>query len=140
MAQPQRKNTSRGPKGKQRKKRSQPLRIPEKVIRLLEIYTLIAQGRYPSVGLLMNILGISKRTVFRYLEIIDMINPITYDPKQKGYTYTEGNRIESLRLSHDELLMILAAGEAVSQLGKPFGERFRRLISSLDLMAEKQPG
>ena len=139
MARPQGKHAPRGLKGKQRKKRSNPLSIPEKVIRLLEIYTLIAQGRYPSVGLLMNRLGISKRTVFRYLEIIDMINPITYDPEQKGYAYIEGNRIESLRLSHDELLMVLAAGEAVSHLGKPFGERFRRLISSLDLVAKTQP-
>ena len=139
MARPQGERSLREPKANDKKKRSRPLSIPEKVIRLLEIYTLIAQGRHPSVRLLMNRLGISKRTVFRYLEIIDMINPITYDLEQKGYAHTDGNGMEKLRLSHDELLMVLAAGEAVSRLGKPFGERFRRLISSLDLVAKTQP-
>ncbi|MEO0250224.1 MAG: hypothetical protein ABIN58_12020 [candidate division WOR-3 bacterium] len=121
------------------KKRSKPLAIPEKVLRLLEIYTLIAQGRYPSVNLLMNRLGISKRSVFRYLDMISMIHPVTYDPQQKGYVFAEDNHIARLRLSHDELLVILAAGEAVSHLGKPFEDCFRRLIASLDLDRKAEP-
>ena len=104
------------------------------------MYTLIAQGRRPSVRLLMNRLGISKRTVFRYLRIIDTIDRITYDPKQKGYAFVEGNRADKLRLSHDELAVVLAAGEAVSHLGKSFGERFRRLISNLDLAQKPESG
>jgi len=118
---------------KKTKKGSRPLSIPEKVTRLLEIYTLIAQGRHPSVRLLMDRLGISKRTVFRYLRIIDTIDRITYDQRQRGYAFADGNRVEKMRLSHDELAVVLAAGEAVSHLGKSFGERFRRLIGSLDL-------
>jgi predicted DNA-binding transcriptional regulator YafY len=97
------------------------------------MYTLIAQGRRPSVRLLMDRLDISKRSVFRYLSIIDTIDRITYDPARRGYAFVEGNRVEKLRLSHDELAVVLAAGEAVSHLGKSFGERFRRLIGNLDL-------
>lgn len=108
--------------------------------RLLEIYTLIAQGRHPSVALLMDRLSISKRTVFRYLRIIDTIDRIAYDPTQGGYTFVEGNRADKLRLSHDELAVVLAAGEAVSHLGKSFGERFRRLIGNLDLALEPESG
>jgi hypothetical protein len=126
--------------GKKTKKPSKALSIPEKVTRLLEIYTLIAQGRHPSVALLMDRLGISKRTVFRYLRIIDTIDRITYDPTQGGYTFVEGNRADKLRLSHDELAVVLAAGEAVSHLGKSFGERFRRLIGNLDLALEPESG
>jgi len=126
--------------GKKTKEPSKPLNIPEKVTRLLEMYTLIARGRRPSVRLLMNRLGISKRTVFRYLSIIDTIDRITYDPKQKGYAFVEGNRADKLRLSHDELAVVLAAGEAVSHLGKSFGERFRRLISNLDLALKPESG
>lgn len=125
---------------KRSSKRSSPPGIPEKVTRLLEMYTLIAQGRRPSVRLLMDRLGISKRTVFRYLSIIDTIDRITYDPAQRGYAFVEGNRVEKLRLSHDELAVVLAAGEAVSHLGKSFGERFRRLIGNLDLALKLEPG
>jgi predicted DNA-binding transcriptional regulator YafY len=106
----------------------------------MEMYTLIAQGRRPSVPILMNRLGISKRTVFRYLRIIDTIDRITYDPKQKGYAFLEGNRADKLRLSHDELTVVLAAGEAVSHLGKSFGERFRRLIGNIDLALKPESG
>ena len=133
MVRQENKRTPRKPETKGKKKRSKPLNIPEKVLRLLEIYTLIAQGRYPSVTLLINRLEISKRSVFRYLEVIGMIHPVIYDPEQKGYAFVEGSRIGKLRLSHEELLVILAAGEAVSHLGKPFEECFRRLIGSLDL-------
>jgi predicted DNA-binding transcriptional regulator YafY len=122
-----------------KKKRSRTLNIPEKVLGLLEIYTLIAQARHPSVTLLMSRLAISKRSVFRYLGMVSMIHPIVYNPEQKGYAFAEGNRIGKLKLSHEELLVVLAAGEAVSHLGKPFEECFRRLIGSLDLDRKAEP-
>ena len=133
MARQEKRRAPGTPSSKGRKKRSKPLSIPEKVLRLLEIYTLIAQGRHPSVTLLMQRLAISKRSVFRYLEVIGMIHPVTYSADRKGYAFVEGSRIGTLKLSHEELLVILAAGEAVSHLGKPFEECFRRLIGSLDL-------
>jgi predicted DNA-binding transcriptional regulator YafY len=133
MIRQESKRASNKPSSKGKKKRSRPLSIPEKVLRLLEIYTLIAQGRYPSVTLLMSRLAISKRSVFRYLEVIGMIHPVIFNVDRKGYAFVEGSRIGKLRLSHEELLVILAAGEAVSHLGKPFEECFRRLIESLDL-------
>lgn len=133
MIRQESKRASAKPGRKGKKRRSKPLAIPEKVLRLLEIYTLVVQGRYPSVTLLMSRLAISKRSVFRYLEVIGMIRPVVYEPVQKGYAFAEDNRIGKLRLSHEELLVILAAGEAVSHLGKPFEECFRRLIGSLDL-------
>ncbi len=114
------------------KKRSGSPSVPGKVSRLLDIYTLIAQGHHPSVQFLMNLLAVSRRTAFRYLRIIDTIEHITYDPNRKGYTFVEGSRAEKLNLSYDELIVVLAAGEAVSHLGKAFGESFRTLIHSLD--------
>lgn len=45
-----------------------PAGISEKVIRLLEIYIMIASGRHPSVASLMEPLNVSERTVLRCLE------------------------------------------------------------------------
>jgi hypothetical protein len=60
-------------------KNSKPAGISEKVIRLLDIYTMIAQKHFPSVPPLKEHFGISERSVYRYLEIIKMIDGIEYD-------------------------------------------------------------
>lgn len=110
---------------------SKPAGISEKVIRLLDTYTLIAQKRYPSVSSLMERFGISKRSVFRYLEIINFIDPIEFDQERNGYVFTHGDRIKKLTLNEKELLILLAAGEAVSHLGEPLGESFRSLVGRM---------
>ena len=52
---------------------AKPAGISEKVIRLLEIYTMIAQKHYPSVPFLKEHFRVSERTVYRYLELINLI-------------------------------------------------------------------
>jgi predicted DNA-binding transcriptional regulator YafY len=108
-----------------------PKGISEKVIRLLDTYTLIAQKQYPSVSSLMEHFAISKRSVFRYLEIINFIDPIEFDHELNGYKFTNGDRIKKLALNNSELLILLAAGEAVSHLGEPLGENFRTLVERM---------
>jgi predicted DNA-binding transcriptional regulator YafY len=104
--------------------RSKPSGISEKVIRLLDIYTMIAQKKFPSVPILKDQLSISERSVYRYLEIINMIDAIEYDQERKGYTFTSGDRIKKLSLSDNELLVLFAAGEAISHLGGDLGQGF----------------
>ncbi len=113
-----------------------PTGISEKVTRLLEIYTMIAQNRFPSVQHLADCYRVSKRTVFRYIEIINFIDPVEYDPEKKGYKFTHGDRIKKLSLSDSELLTLFAAGETVSRLGNIFGETFQELANKMASMAK----
>jgi predicted DNA-binding transcriptional regulator YafY len=118
-------------------KKPRPSGISEKVIRLLEIYTMIAQKRFPSVPSLKEHFHVSERSVYRYLEIINMIDGIEYDQDRKGYTFTNGDRIKKLTLSDNELLVLLAASEAVSHLGESLGHGFQELMNRMTAAAKK---
>ncbi len=59
-------------------KQHKPPGISEKVIRLLHIYTMIAKKEYPSVQRLKEEFEVSERSIYRYLEIINMIDGIEY--------------------------------------------------------------
>lgn len=112
-------------------KKSKPAGISEKVINILKAYTLIAQNKYPSVGYLSEEFEVKERTVYRYLEIINMIDTIEFDRERKGYRFVNTDRIKKTALSDRELLLLLTMGEAVSHLGKPFEEDFKRLITNM---------
>jgi hypothetical protein len=58
--------------------------VSEKVTRLLELYSLIGENRYPTLDYLPGISG-HRRTVLRYLEIIRTIDRVDFDPDRKGY-------------------------------------------------------
>jgi predicted DNA-binding transcriptional regulator YafY len=116
-----------------------PAGISEKVIRLLEIYTLIAQKQFPSIDFLMERFHVSKRTVFRYLELINIIDPIEYDKERNGYAFTEGDRIKKLILTDEEFQALLAAGESVSHLGAIFKENFQKLVIRMFTHGGKMP-
>ncbi len=125
------------------KKTVNPAGISEKVIRLLEIYTLIAQNKFPSLDLLMERFHVSKRTIFRYLELINIIDPIEYDKEKYGYKFTTGDRIKKPALNNEELQAILAAGESVSHLGSVFKENFLKIVMRTftlrDIQNDKHP-
>jgi len=125
------------------KKAVNPAGISEKVIRLLEIYTLIAQNKFPSLALLMERFHVSKRTIFRYLELINIIDPIEYEKEKDGYKFTAGDRIKKPALNNEELQAILAAGESVSHLGSVFKENFLKIVMRMftlrDIQNDKHP-
>ena len=125
------------------KKTVNPAGISEKVIRLLEIYTLIAQNKFPSLALLMERFHVSKRTIFRYLELINIIDPIEYEKEKDGYKFTAGDRIKKPALNNEELQAILAAGESVSHLGSVFKENFLKIVMRTftlrDIQNDKHP-
>lgn len=120
-------------------KPGKPAGISEKVIRLLEIYTMIAQKQHPSVPFLKERFAVSERSVYRYLEIINMIDAIEYDGEHRGYIFTHGDRIKKFALSENEMLVLFAASEAVSHLGQPLGAGFEALMSRV-VSATKRPG
>ena len=116
-----------------------PAGISEKVTRLLEIYTMIAKQEFPSIQDFIEEYGITKRTAFRYLELINFVDPVEYDKERKGYRFTHGDRIKKPSLSENELITLLAAGEAVARLGGDFGETFRELACKV-ATSPKQAG
>ena len=113
------------------RKRNHPAGISEKVTRIVQIYTLIAQGKYPSVGRLQEKYEVSKRTVHRYIEIINFIDPLELDKERNGYKFINGDRIKKLSLSNDEFLMLLVIGEAISHLGEPLKNEFQKFIDDI---------
>lgn len=119
------------------KKILKPAGISEKVIRLLEIYTIIAQKKFPSVTTLMERFRVSKRTVYRYLELINYIDPIEYDVEMEGYKFTNGDRIKKLLLTDEEMITLFTAGEAVSHLGASLKVNFQELIEKICAIKER---
>jgi len=124
-------------KGYRRKEK--PAGISLKVIYLLEIYTMIAHKKYPTVTFLSERFKVSPRTIYRYLEIINMIDAIELDQERKGYVFTTGDRIKKIGLTDSEFLVLLAAGDAVSHLGHPFRDEFQRVVEKM-VFRERKPG
>lgn len=104
----------------------------EKIIRLLEIYTLIAQDRKPTIHDLTNKYDVCERTIHRYLRIINSIDPIERDQKSGGYKFIKGNRIKKLVLSDDQLAFLIAIGEMSRHLGEPFQKNFKEVINNIN--------
>ena len=115
----------------ERKKKDRPSGISEKVTRLLELYSLIAENRYPTLSFLAEHFGVTRRTVHRYLEIVRSIDAVDFDPDRKGYFFPTGSRVKKLVISRDDLATILAISEAMSHLGKTFQNNFRRLTEKI---------
>lgn len=120
------------PKGSQYpRKKDKPAGITDKFIRLLKIYTIIAQKKYPSTKFLAGTLEVNERTIYRDLSVINLVDQVDYAPDRKGYAFTHGDSIKKLMLSDEELLTLFTAGEAVSHLGEPFRENFQRLVEKM---------
>ncbi len=117
-------------------KKSSSAGISQKIINLLEIYTALAQNKYPSVENLKERFEVSSRSIFRYLEIINIIDPIELDKERLGYKFKHGDRIKKLALSENQLLMLLTMGETVAHLGEPLKEEFQKFIGNMTNIAK----
>ena len=117
--------------GKDTGRKPKPAGISEKVIRLLEVYTMIAREEYPSARRLMDHFSVSERTVYRYLEIINLVDPVEYVKERDGYRFTHGDRTKKLALSGEELLTLVTAGKAVTHLGPTFHEHFEEVLARM---------
>lgn len=130
----------RMPKSKPFKELSKPSKkkpagISGKVINLIDIYTLIAQKKYPSVEFLMERFGLGERSVYRYLEIIKQLDAIEYDVERQGYKFVTGDRIKKLLLSKEQFMLLLVMGDTVSHLGRPLKEEFGSFVESMTSIA-----
>ncbi len=103
----------------------------EKIIRIIDIYTLIAKDRKPTINQLINKYEVTERTIYRYLRIIDNIDKIERDQNSGGYKFTNSNRIKKFIISNDQIGFLMAIGEMSRHLGKSFEENFKRLVDSI---------
>ncbi len=134
---PMQKKDYKGLQGKKKAKAAaKPAGMSDKVIRLLRIYTQIAQNRYPSVSDLQNQFEVSERTVRRYLANINLIDSIEFDPQSEGYRFVHGDRIKKLLLSEDDFLMLITMGETLTHFGNPFKASFQRFADKLTDIAK----
>jgi len=121
--------------GKGKEGPSKPAGIREKVIHILDFYTLVAQNTYPSVRQLSERFGLTERSIYRYREIINFIDPMEYDRERGGYRFVNSSRIKKMSLSNDDFLLLMALGETVAHLGTPLNASFHRFLSSFLNMA-----
>ncbi len=119
------------------RKKDRPAGISEKLIRLLKIYTIIANKEFPSAKFLAETLEVNERTIYRDLNIINLVDQVDFDHEKKGYMFAHGDRIKKLLISDEELMTLFTAGEAVSHLGKPFHENFKSLMLRMFTAAGK---
>jgi len=113
------------------KSKDKPSGIAEKVICMLDIINRIEQGLNPSPAGLAAEYGLTRRSIHRYLEIINFIVPIEYDMEAKGYRFSANSPLQKVSLSEQERLLLLILGDAVSHMGSGFQEHYRGLLGKL---------
>lgn len=98
---------------------------------MLDIITRIEQGQCPSPSGLADEFGLTRRSIHRYLEIINFIVPIEYDKEAKGYRFVSASPLQKISLSDQERLLLLVLGDAVSHLGGGLREHYQGLIGKI---------
>lgn len=122
------KKTKTKAKPKAEESKGKPAGIAEKVICLLDIINKIDQGLHPSPASLAKDFQISRRSVHRYLEIINFIIPIEYDKQYKGYRFTSKSTLKKLSINEHEMSLLLILGDAVSHMGEELQEHYHGLL------------
>jgi len=111
------------------KKSDKPTGIAEKVICLVNILNKIDQQLYPSPVTLSEEFGLSRRSIHRYLEIINFIVPIEYDSDRKGYRFAGKTSLRKLQLTEDEMMLMLMLGDSIAHMGTPLKDSYNSLVS-----------
>jgi predicted DNA-binding transcriptional regulator YafY len=94
-----------------------------KVQRLLQILEYLQSGRKHHTGELAGFLGVSKRTVFRDLKVLqDSGVQLLYDQKEQGYWIPATTIIPPTEMTYNETLSLLLMGNVVgnAEHGIPF--------------------
>ncbi|MGB9880990.1 MAG: helix-turn-helix transcriptional regulator [Anaerolineae bacterium] len=105
--------------------------------RLFEIHRLISQGTYPNCAYLSQRLEVHRRTVERDIERLrDLFcAPIEYDPKRRGYYYTETFSLPMMRLREGEAIALFLGQKLLMQCrGTPFEEPVRQAMAKIRML------
>lgn len=95
----------------------------------------IRAGAAPNCTKLADELEVSRRTILRDIEFMkdDLGAPLDYDPKKRGYVYTEPNWVmPSLRITEGELFTLMIAEKALEAYsGTPWASRLRKVFGRM---------
>jgi len=86
-------------------KSPEPTGIFGKGISPIEADILIVQKQYSSINLLMEVFRVTKRIIYRYLELSIIIYTIEYDKERQEYRFADGDWTKKLVFSLDELII-----------------------------------
>ncbi len=105
-----------------------------KIRRLLQILEYLQSGRRYHTGELSSFVGVSKRTIFRDLKVLqDSGVQLLYDEAEQGYWIPPSTFLPPTDLTVNETLSLLMLGEKLGdpKLGVPFQESARDAVLKL---------
>jgi predicted DNA-binding transcriptional regulator YafY len=99
---------------------------------MMIILNQIDEGAQVTVQSLKQELGVSERTVHRYLETLQLSGvPIFFDRRRERYAFPEGYSLKKPGLDPEESLALALAKKAVGVMGTEFEERLTRIEKKL---------
>lgn len=107
---------------------------------LLMILNKLDRREKVGVDSLRKDLGVSERTVFRYLNTIQVSGfPVVFDKEQGGYTFMEGYSLKRPDLSVQETLALGISRKMMAGLGSGWEEPMKRIEEKLSVQKTTFP-
>jgi predicted DNA-binding transcriptional regulator YafY len=106
--------------------------------RLLKIVNLLDRDKNCSVERLAHELGVTRRSIFRYLASLQEVGfPVYFDEGHRTYRFNEGFKLKKALLDMDEILALALAKRMLPFLGSRLDQAIHRL--ELKLLDAAQP-
>jgi predicted DNA-binding transcriptional regulator YafY len=100
--------------------------------RLLKIVNLLDRDKNCTVERLAQELGVTRRSVFRYLASLQDVGfPVYFDEGRRTYRFNEGFKLKKAMLETDEMLALALAKKMLPFLGSRLDQAMHRLESKL---------
>ena len=100
--------------------------------RLLKIVNLLDRDKNCTVELLAQELGVTRRSVFRYLASLQEVGfPVYFDEGHRTYRFNEGFRLKKALLETDEILALALAKKILPFLGSRLEQAMHKLERKL---------
>ncbi len=107
---------------------------------LMMILNKLDTGEKVTVGSLEKNLGVSERTVFRYLNTIQVAGfPVVFDKEKGGYTFMEGYSLKKPDLSMEETLALGISKKMMADMGSGWEESLKRIEEKLSVKKTNIP-
>ncbi len=111
-----------------------------KIDRLLKILNLLDRDENCTVEVLARELGVTRRSVFRYLASLqEMEFPVYFDEGHRTYRFSEGFKLKKALLETDEILALALAKKMLSFLGSRLDQAMHKLERKLLETAAPSP-
>jgi predicted DNA-binding transcriptional regulator YafY len=114
--------------------------MSQKIEALLLILNKLDRGKRVSAGSLSEDLGVSERTVFRYLKTLETAGfPLYFDRERGGYRFMEGYSLKKPGLSTDEALALGISRKVMAGMGETWEESIKKIEEKLTVRHGELP-